>query len=460
MTAARKTRKRASSAKEAAPVHTRIETGSFDAQFRSLRLSRPDGATIVLNVPDVQGVEDYFARVRAWFDERPEELALFGLLDPYQQSKRDLIAFADQSQTKIPLAPPSKVELRLEIVNDIGPSRDSAPPPIVGSDYPVVASVSRRAISSFVLSATSDTAAFTTTERGIVFMHDDTQAVGAVGQVMLRPIGEAQSVMPSNGLRPEQIEEIRRSVPAWSPLDEDTLEIMLSHAATNVSDEDGFWTLYVDQMLDARRLKQKKRGGLAKAGYRADDRAETMRSIARLDSAWVRVYRCDDSVQIAGDEDFARVVLIAEVRSRSDRLARIRYRPGTWCDPGDTTALSPRKVLEYDPYREAAEKHLARYFLQRVGEAEEGILARTVSELCARGGIAIDRNNPKRTQRRFTQALDRLSVDGAIVQWTYADDPRELPSRGYLDAWLGFRVRVLLRSHEMRRYRVATPPEG
>jgi hypothetical protein len=128
MTAARKTRKRASSAKEAAPVHTRIETGSFDAPFRSLRLSRPDGATIVLNVPDVQGVEDYFARVRAWFDERPEELALFGLLDPYQQSKRDLIAFADQSQTKIPLAPPSKVELRLEIVNDIGPSRDSAPP--------------------------------------------------------------------------------------------------------------------------------------------------------------------------------------------------------------------------------------------------------------------------------------------------------------------------------------------
>jgi hypothetical protein len=457
VTEARKPRKQASSLEEAVPTQTIVETGSFDASFRSLRLLRPDGATIVLTVPDVPGVEEYFARVREWFDGRFEELTLFEEFGPYQQTKQDLIAFADQSQTKAPLAPPSKVELRLEVANDIGPSRDDAPPPITGSDYPVVASVSRRAISSFVLSATGDTAALTTTERGLVFVHDEILAVGAIGQVMLRPIGEAQSVMPSSGLLPEQIEEIRRSVPAWSPLDEDTLEIMLSHAATNAPDEDGFWTLYVDQMLDARHLKQKKRGGIAKAGYRADDRAETMRSIARLDSAWVRVYRPDDPSRVTDDEDFARVVLIAEVRSRSDRLARIRYRPGTWCDPNDTTALSPRKVLEYDPYREAAEKHLARYFLQRVDEAEDGILTRTVSELCARGGIVIDRNNPKRTQKRFTQALDRLSVDGAIVQWTYAEDPRELPSRGYLDAWLGFRVRVLLRSHAMRRYRVASP---
>jgi hypothetical protein len=45
------------------------------------------------------------------------------------------------------------------------------------------------------------------------------------------------------------------------------------------------WALYVDRMLVTRALRQKSRAdGLAKAGYRADDRAKVMRSIARLDS--------------------------------------------------------------------------------------------------------------------------------------------------------------------------------
>lgn len=427
--------------------------GAVVEALRVLRLSRPDGGTIIVTVPDVPGVEEYFSRVRFWFETQPEELPLFDECDPLARSKRELAAFASQSNTSS-LAPPVKAELRLEVDEDEFP-RENVPPPVKGSDYPVVSNVSRRAISSLVLSAASDPHAFKATDRGLVFVHEDAPAIG---QVMLRPLGEAQTTTPAHSLLPGQIEEIRRSVPAWNPLDEDTLEIMLSHAATNAADEDGLWTLYVDQMLDARQLKQKKRGGLAKAGYRADDRSEAISSIARLDSAWIRVYRPDEPGAALGDEDFARVLLIAEVRNRSDRLARIRYRPGTWCDLDDATTRSPRKVLEYDPYREAAEKHLARYFLQRIDETDEaGVLTRTVQELCTRGGIAVDRSNPKRMKTRFTQALDRLVLDGAIMQWTYADDPRLLPSRGYLERWLGFRVRVVLRSHEMRRYRVASP---
>ncbi len=413
------------------------------AGLHVLRLPRPDGATIVLEVSDAPGIPEYFERVRAWFDARPEELTLFEEADPYARSKREIAAFAIESNLPTStMAPPTKTALRLEVEEEgFTPSRDDVPAPIVGINYPVVSSVTRRAISSLVLSAASGPGAFTATDRGLVFVHEETLALG---EVMLRPQGESRLATPARRLGAQQIEEIRRSVPSWSPLDEDTLEIMLSHVATNEPDDDGLWTLYVDQILDARALRQKSRAdGVAKAGYRADDRTEVMRSIGRLDSAWARVYHPDDPTVIHGDEDFARVVLIAEVRRRSDRLARIRYRPGTWYDPGDATTRSPRKVLEYDPYREAVEKHLARYFLQRVDEADDGgVITRTVDELCARGGVALDRNNPKRMRERLTKALDRLVMDGAIIRWTYADDPRSLPSRGYVDSWLAFRVRV------------------
>jgi hypothetical protein len=416
--------------------------GEETSVVRVLRLSRPDGGTIVVTLPNVVGVEEYFNHVRSWFATQSEELALFEVDDPLARSKRELEAFVHESNAAA-LAPPAKAELRLE-VDEWDFPRENARPPVQGTDYPIVSSISRRAISSLVLSASSDLDVFEATERGLMFVHQDTPAVG---QVMLRPLGEAQAAIPTHGLLIEQIEEIRRSVPAWSPLDEDTLEIMLSHAANNSPDEDGFWTLYMDQILDARGLIQKSRSGLAKAGYRADDRSEAIKSIARLDSAWVRVYRPDNPGN-AKTEDFVRVFLIAEVRNRSNRLARIRYRPGTWCDLDDARMRSPRKVLEYDPYREAVEKHLARYFLQRADETDEaGMMVRTVEELCVRGGIAIDRSNPKRARTRLTQALDRLMLDGTIVRWTYADDPKQLPGRGYLERWLGFRIRVVLGSH-------------
>jgi hypothetical protein len=421
-----------------------------------LRVSRPDGATVVLEVPDIAGADEYFERVRAWFNAQPEELTLFEDPDPFARSKRELVSFAEESNTSSIIAPPAKTALHLEI-EEGSPSRADVPAPIAGTDYPVVSSISRRAISSLVLFAATDPAAFTPTDRGVVFVHDDALAVG---QVMLRPLGESRSATPARQLLPEQIEDIRRSVPAWSPLDEDALEIMLSHVANNEPEDDGLWTLYVDQILDARALRQKSRFGLAKAGYRNDDRVDVLRSIARLDSAWIRVYHPGDPTAADGDEDFARVVLIAEIRRRSDRLARIRYRPGTWYDPDDATTRSPRRVLEYDPYREAVEKHLARYFLQRVDEADDaGVLTRKIRELCIRGGVAIDRNNPKRMRERINKALDRLVTDGAIVRWTYADDPRTLPAKGYLDAWLAFRVRIVVRRPKVRRYRVGSRKE-
>ena len=426
------------------------------AASRVLRIPRPDGASIVLELPDIEGVDAYFEHVRAWFEGRPEELTLFEMTEPFARSQRELAAFAADANTPSSVAPPTKAAIRLEI-DSAEPSRHDLPSPIPEGDYPIVSSVSRRAISTLVLSA-SNPHAFTATDRGLVLAHED---VLAVGQVMLRPLGESRAATPARRLRAEQIDEIRRSVPAWNPLDEDTLEIMLSHVATNDADEDGLWTLYIDQMLDARALRQKTRSGLAKAGYRADDRSEALGSIARLDSAWVRVLRPDDPTLVEGDEDFARVVLIAEVRRRSDRLARIRYRPGTWYDPDDATTRSPRSVLEYDPYREAVEKHLARYFLQRADETDEtGTLTRTVRELCSRGGITIDRNNPKRTRERLTRALDRLTTDGAIVRWTYADDPRTLPAKGYLEQWLALRARIAIRSPNVRRYRVGSPKTG
>src|SRR5664279_776853 len=100
-----------------------------------LRLPRADGATIVLEVLDAPGVKEYLERVRAWFDAQPEELTLFEESDPYARSKRELAAFALESNAETSMiAPPAKTALRLEVDDDVStPSRDDVRAPVVGS---------------------------------------------------------------------------------------------------------------------------------------------------------------------------------------------------------------------------------------------------------------------------------------------------------------------------------------
>jgi hypothetical protein len=90
------------------------------ASDRQLRIPRPDGGTVVLEIDDVVvddipgGVNAYFERARAWFDRQPEELALFEESEPFVRSRRELAGFAAASQSDPTLTPPSaKVSLRL-----------------------------------------------------------------------------------------------------------------------------------------------------------------------------------------------------------------------------------------------------------------------------------------------------------------------------------------------------------
>lgn len=138
-------REKRSAPSEAAPIAATVAAEVIvpaePAASRVLRVPRPDGASIVLELPDVNGVDEYFERVRAWFDGRPEELTLFETPEPYAHSQRELTAFAAESNAPSPIAPPAKVAIRLEI-DDAAPPRHDLPSPVPERDYPIVSSVS------------------------------------------------------------------------------------------------------------------------------------------------------------------------------------------------------------------------------------------------------------------------------------------------------------------------------
>jgi hypothetical protein len=85
----------------------------------------------------------------------------------------------------------------------------------------------------------------------------------------------------------------------------------------------------------------------------------------------------------------------------SKRVHSIRYELGTWFERWkDDHVLANRRILELDAKREAPAKLLARYFVQRRGEAKRsGRIVHRVRDLFVETATEIDRGkNPQRSR--------------------------------------------------------------
>jgi hypothetical protein len=410
---------------------------------RFLRIPRPYGGEIVLTAVAASGVEAYLERVRDWFEWQPQELQLFAE-SATETGARELTRFNLVASSEWD-APPATVEVRYEPPLPKRPQ--PLPPPIVGDDYAAIAGIERRGVSTFVLHARTD--ALYDTERGVAIMHrEDTH----VAEVEMRPLGGNGSVdfAPATSAK---LAEVRSAAARMSAVVEDVLDVLVSNAIENQTDSEGYHTLDIDAILEARGLEKKRKGGIGSktyaAGHHVEARDAVVDAIKKLDTLYVALAPARETKR-KRLRDWDRVVNVQRytLEEPTNRIHSIRYELGTWFARWkDDHVLAPRRILELDAKREAPAKILARYFTQRRRDADErGRIVRRVRNLFLETASEIERGkNPQRSRDWIEQSLETLRGDGIIAGWSYVEDLDLLPRYKWLEPWLDYHVAVTLK---------------
>jgi hypothetical protein len=404
--------------------------------IRTVRIPRPYGGEIVLEAPDVPTIGEYLDRTRDWFTKQPEELGLFEetVVD---RGTRELSQFSAMVSAEWP-APPASVEMRYEPAK----RQVSLPPPVVGDDYAAVAGIERRGVSSFVLHARTD--ALYDTERGVAITHSEETHFA---EVEMRPLGRQPTMVP---ITSAELAEVRSAAARMSAVVEDVLDILVSNAIENPQDLDGYFELEIDAILDARGLVKKQKGGIGTktyaAGHHVEAREAVIEAIQKLDSLYVAL----EPIRFGKRKrlrDWDRVLNVQRytLEEPSKRVHSIRYELGTWFERWkDDHVLANRRILELDAKREAPAKLLARYFVQRRGEAKRtGRIVRRVRDLFVETATEIDRGkNPQRSRDWLEGTLGTLKKDRIIAEWSYVESIDNLPRYKWLEPWLEYHVAV------------------
>jgi hypothetical protein len=265
-------------------------------------------------------------------------------------------------------------------------------------------------------------------------------------------------------------------------LTSDVLLYCLCCWATRTSNPGEFVWISADRVLDERGVQRKRyhsEGLRWQHGHRRDDRLAVWQALVRLKDLWIEML--DVEVLPARRQrkaQFVRVespLLLTDARmtqhdlENSEAFLAAQVAPGRWARElwevlGPQTGLLARKALEYDPYRERAEKRLAKYLAFHVRRnvqwhAEE-LPLRVATLLDAIGdAIPAEPARPGRTKDRFDKALDRLAADQVIGKWVYLEAP-ELPARGWFDQWLSWRVVISPAENVMAHYSAMKLPKS
>lgn len=413
------------------------------AKPRTLRIPRPYGGEIVLTAVAASGVDLYLERVRTWFEQEPEELQLFAE-GATETGARELTRFNLVASSEWD-APPATVEVRYEPPLPKRPQ--PLPPPIVGDDYAAIAGIERRGVSTFVLHARTD--ALYDTERGVAIMHRE---ASHVAEVEMRPLGGNGSVdfAPATSAK---LAEVRSAAARMSAVVEDVLDVLVSNAIENAADAEGYHTLDIDAILEARGLEKKHKGGVGtktyEAGHHVEARDAVVDAIKKLDTLYVALAPARETRR-KRLRDWDRVVNVQRytLEEPTNRIYSIRYELGTWFARfKDDHVLAPRRILELDAKREAPAKILARYFTQRRRDTDNrGRIVRRVRNLFLETATEIDRGkNPQRSRDWIEQSLETLRSDGIIAAWSYVEDVDLLPRYKWLERWLDYHVAVSLK---------------
>jgi hypothetical protein len=275
-----------------------------------------------------------------------------------------------------------------------------------------------------------------------------------VAEVEMRPLGGSGGIdfAPATSAK---LAEVRSAAARMSAVVEDVLDVLVSNAIENSTDADGYHTLEIDAILEARGLQKKRKGGIGNktygAGHHVEARDAVVDAIKKLDTLYVALAPARE-IKRKRLRDWDRVLNVQRytLEEPTNRIHSIRYELGTWFARWrDDHVLAPRRILELDAKREAPAKILARYFTQRrrEGDAHQGRVVRQVRALFLETATEIERGkNPQRSRDWVEQSLETLRRDGIIVAWSYVEEIDLLPRYKWLEPWLEYHVAVTLKA--------------
>ncbi len=419
---------------------------------RELRIPRPDGGTIVLEIAGVVdaiagNVDAYFERARAWFDRQPEELALFEEREPFIRSRRELAGFAAASQSDPALAPPSvKAALRLELPHtDEYPATGAVAQPqsaVEGDQYHATGAFERRSVSSYIIARPEERVP---TETGLALRHVEGELVATV---------EMRPLQRRGGVTDEALARVAEIASHLSPLDDDLLDLLVSNARKNGVDENGWATIVLSDIAEARdtvAYRHLENGRVHRDGIRRETLEEIYERLRGLELLHVYVGR--DIIRGAEAAEFDRVFAIRRVLTDLDdpsKVIAIRYEFGTSSAWRTTDILAPTRLLQLDARRSGPAKKVGRYFFQHAREADaQRRIVLDVRTVLADLRRPLDDPNPKRGRRWLEDNLQELVRERVLASWGYIEtggshSDRFLGRYGWWKRWLTLHVYVVL----------------
>jgi DNA-binding XRE family transcriptional regulator len=223
--------------------------------------------------------------------------------------------------------------------------------------------------------------------------------------------------------------------------------------------------IHVDQLLHLRGLQPKRGGQGRRGGYEPEQRAAMLSALAHIQNLYVSI------ATLPGDEHDrqgrhqrtevpqglqGRTFIITDAEGESPPNSALNgpdfvFRPGDifaplLVGPRRQTAWLPVKALQYDPYRQAWAKRMARYLTWqwriRAGRGDY-LHPYRVATLLSAVGERVDRSNPGRTKARLEKTLDLLQADHVIAAWQYTQGKREVTIHpGWATGWRQVTVRI------------------
>jgi hypothetical protein len=413
-----------------------------------LRIPRPYGGTIILKAEKaVTGLGEFFANAKKWFDD-PPALSLFSSSnDPDERQSLECAAFSTHArELDLPVRlvveyePPyhnRSNELDVsEVVRGLSQSK-TVLPAVRGERYSLPATIGRRAIAFAIAGAQELGDRWSDDPSKLVVFMRDGVATAEVTLVPLSAVTDRVTEIDRN--------QLREALQCWKEIDQDVLDILVTNVL-NGTDRFGRTYISYDAILDARdRAKKTKMedGKRYAAGHRAKDRDEIHRSILRLHNLGAVVSQSERNQQLRR-RGHAPVILmhVLESDDLTNAPLGVWYSLGSWAETATDDVLVSRKILSYDPYRQAVEKRLGRLLTIILAEREcaECSVSDIVSEIC----LSVEGQNRNRAIQRFEKAISTLQADGLIGGVSYNPDLQAFPlrTRGGVEDWLSRRLIV------------------